>query len=126
LYTPTSLPQPIVTPFAIASLKARIAFCTRTDRSEPRKPLSKYSAYASSAVSVGKYATPCSFISLKTSSVPPYPCSIVSTPASVARRIPSAVVACAATGRPALCASSTSVFNSSSVNVGVAGRPPRP
>ena len=47
------------------------------------------------------------------------------TPASVARRIPSAVVACAATSRPAEWDSSTSARSSSNENVGTC-LPPRP
>jgi len=70
--------------------------------------------------SVGQSATPRSFIKRNTSGVPPSPCSIVSTPASAARRIPSAVVACAATGMLALFAVSTTSLISSSENVGAA------
>ena len=43
-------------------------------------------------VSVGHQATWCSTISLKISGVPSLPCSIVATPASVARRMPSGVL----------------------------------
>ena len=57
-------------------------------------------------------------MSRKTSAVPWSPCSTVSTPASTARRIPSAVIACAATGRPYPWAVSTSTRSSSWVNVG--------
>jgi hypothetical protein len=60
-----------------------------------------------------------------TSSVAPVPCSIVATPASTARRIPSAVLAWAAAGRPALRASSTAAAISSWVKVAVDGPPGR-
>src|SRR6185503_13546536 len=50
-----------------------------------------YCEVASPAASVGHSATLCSFISRNTSGVPASPCSIVSTPPSTARRIPSAV-----------------------------------
>ena len=49
-------------------------------------------------------------MSLKTSGVPSPPCSMVSTPASDARRMPSAVFECTATGTPALFAVSTASF----------------
>src|SRR5205809_2920720 len=58
-------------------------------------------------VNVGHNATLCSFIRRNTSGVPALPCSMVSTPARVARRIPSGVDAWAATGRPLLFAVST-------------------
>ena len=50
--------------------------------------------------------------------MPLKPCSMVSAPASTARRMPSAVVACTATGRPDECAASTAARSSSSVKVG--------
>ena len=63
--------------------------------------------------SVGHKATPRPAISRKTSGVPPSPCSIVLTPASTARPIPSALDACATVGRPELAAVSTIVSSSS-------------
>ena len=59
-----------------------------------------YCAVASPAASVGQKPTRRSTISFQISGVPPSPCSIVSTPASIARRMPSGVDACATTGRP--------------------------
>jgi hypothetical protein len=59
-------------------------------------------------------------MSLNTSGVPPSPCSIVATPAIVARLIPSAVDACAATFLPELFATFTAAVNSSSVGPGIA------
>ena len=70
------------------------------------------------AVSVGHHATWCSTISLKISGVPSLPCSIVATLAIAARRMPSGVLVCTATGTPALSAVSTARFISSAVNVG--------
>ena len=57
-------------------------------------------------------------MSWNTSGVPPSPCSIVSTPASAARRIASAELAWAATGRPASCAAATSAASSAAENAG--------
>ena len=80
-----------------------------------------YCAVASPAASVGHSATPCSAISLKTSGVPPSPCSIVSAPASIARRMPSGVLAVHRHGNARRsCAVSTASFISSSENVGCA------
>ena len=79
-----------------------------------------YCEVASPAASVGQSATLCSFISLKISGVPASPCSIVSTPPRIARRMPSAVLECATTGRPLLRAVSTIVLISSSEKVGAA------
>ena len=83
----------------------------------------RYCSIASPAATVGQKATLCSFISLKTSGVPSSPCSIVSTPARIARRIPSALVAWAETGRPASCAALTAAAISSCEKVGREGSP---
>ena len=108
--TPTSLPLAIVTPASSACLKT-IFF-----RSMPG-PLA--------TESVGHNAMPRSFIKRKSSGVRPSPCSIVSTPARIARRAPSVEVEWAETGMPALFATSTASFSSSSVNVACAA-PPAP
>ena len=50
--------------------------------------------------------------------VPSLPCSIVATLAIAARRMPSGVLVCTATGTPALSATSTARFISSAVKVG--------
>jgi len=75
--------------------------------------------------SVGHSATFRSFIKRNNSGVSPSPCSMVSTPARIARRAPSVEVECAATGIPALFAISTASFSSSSVNVACAAPPAR-
>ena len=77
-----------------------------------------YCAVASGAARVGQYATFFCTISFQISGVPSSPCSMVSTPPRIARRIPSAVAAWATTGRPLLFATSTMRVISSSVNVG--------
>ena len=67
----------------------------------------------SPAATVGHSATPRCFISLNISALPSSPCSMVSTPASVARRMPSTVEACATTPRPAeraVCTISVELF----------------
>ena len=76
-----------------------------------------YCAVASPAASVGQKPTFFSPISFQISCVPPSPCSMVSTPASIARRMPSAVGV--GGDRPAAAfATSTIAASSSSVNVG--------
>ena len=87
--TPTSLPLRIVTPASSAALK--LARLRAIDGGLGASPFFQpaYCDVASPAASVGQSATLCSFISRNTSGVPASPCSIVSTPASTARRIPS-------------------------------------
>src|SRR5262245_6340352 len=102
----------IVTPASSAALKLAFLRCAAGE-----------SGFAGGhgpapAVIVGQNATLCSTINLKISGVPSPPCSIVATPASAARRMPSAVLACTATGTPALFAVSTASFISSTENVG--------
>ena len=109
---PTSLPLMIVTPASSAALKLAFFRCAAGESG-----LAGGQGPAP-AVIVGHSATWCSTISLNTSGVPSPPCSIVSTPASAARRIPSAVFAWTATGTPALFAVSTASFSSSIENVG--------
>ncbi len=106
--TPTSPPNTIVTPEASAALKLACLSVTRGTVFTPFFQPSKYTAYASAAAIVGQYATPFCFMSWNTASVPWSPCSIVRTPASVARVMPSGVIACATTGRPAPLATFTS------------------
>ena len=117
--TPTSLPQPMVTPSASALRKPRSAICMDSVESDcPGTSPRKYSLIASGAASVGRKATPFSRISANVSREPPYPCSIVCTPAEAARCIASSVIACTATGRPRSCATDTAARSSSSQNVG--------
>ena len=67
---------------------------------------------------------PRAFISVASSASTWTQCSTESTPATTAFQAPSAPIACAATPRPHLCASSTAATNSSGVNaVNVASIP---
>src|SRR5262245_592014 len=112
-----SLPLTTVTPASSASLNTvRIVFSDAGSGSLPTfQP--RYFAIASAVASVGQKATPRLTIKRNTSTSPPLPCSIVSTPPSAARRIPSLVVASATTGQPAERAVSTISFTSSTENV---------
>ncbi len=67
---------------------------------------------------------PRAFISFAISGVMKAQCSTESTPARTEARIPSAPIACAATRRPHVCASSTAASSSAGVNaVNVAPMP---
>src|ERR1051326_7488109 len=107
--TPTSLPLAMITPASSACLNT-IFFLSIAG------PLA--------TESVGHRAVPRAFINESSSGVSPSPCSIVSTPARIARRAPSVLVECAETGMPALLAISTANFSSSKVNVACAPPPP--
>src|ERR1035441_3850655 len=118
----------MVTPEARAALKlARFRWMPRGSGCSPFfQPA--YCAVASPAASVGQRATWRSAISLKISGVPSSPCSMVSAPPRMARRMPSGVLEWTDTGTPALLAVSTASVISSSEKVGRApgplGEPP--
>ena len=65
-----------------------------------REEIGRLAVVASAVARVGHRPTPRLAISRNTSTSPPQPCSIVSTPATTARRSPSFVMAWAATGIP--------------------------
>jgi imidazolonepropionase-like amidohydrolase len=103
---------------AIAALRLAFFSVTRGGSASAPRRQPRYERIASPAATVGHSTMPFSAISRNTWGVPPSPCSIDSTPATAARRMPSAVLACATTGRPLLRATSTMCVSSSTVNVG--------
>ena len=115
---PASVPHAILTPVrserrnpSRASSTSAVAFSTAYAGTS-----SAWSTMPRIAEIVGTWNVPRSFISRAPSAESIEPCSIESTPARIARTIPSGPIACAPTTRLHECASSTAASSSSCVN----------